>query len=231
MKFIKKIIGYNSCLVHIIFVVLFLYSMRSDFWAAVMLLLSAIRILLLIRGYEKRYKDDIDKKIMAMPIWQRYGFSSEESYLADLEKKERKREQQRYLAKSYKKRVDTSVFRRNLTSLEDLYGLTPVEFEQWVKRNVFEYEGWDVSETSLTADGGIDLVLVRDGEHSIAQCKRFRKTVGEPLLRDFYGTMMSEGVSKGYFVTTGLFSLPAMRFAEDKPIELIDRRILAQKYL
>jgi len=40
---------------------------------------------------------------------------------------------------------------------------------------------------------------------------------------------MSEGVSRGYFVTTGLFSLAALKFADNKPIEMIDRRVLAEK--
>jgi len=112
-----------------------------------------------------------------------------------------------------------------------LLKLTPTEFEKWVKIHIFEKEGWHVTETKITGDGGIDLFLNRKDEHSIAQCKRYQKTVGEPPIRDFYGTMISEGVSRGYFVTTGLFSLPALKFAENKPIEMIDRRVLAQKYL
>ena len=121
--------------------------------------------------------------------------------------------------------------KKNLRQVDDLFDLTPVEFEKWVKRNIFEKKDWEVTETKATGDGGIDLILNRQDEHSIAQCKRFKKTVGEPLIRDFYGVMISEGVSKGYFVTTGLFSLSALKFAEGKPIEMIDRRVLAQKYL
>lgn len=143
----------------------------------------------------------------------------------------RRQENVRFLASDYRRRKKASPLKAGLAAVDELGQLTPVEFEKWVKGHVFEKEGWKVSETRRTGDGGIDLVLWRGKEMSIAQCKRYKGTVGEPLLRDFYGAMMSEGVSQGYFVTTGLFSLSALKFAEDKPIELIDRRVLAQKYV
>jgi restriction endonuclease Mrr len=171
------------------------------------------------------------ERIAKMPEWKRKGYSSPTKYLADKERLTRRREQDHFLAKSYKQRQKISVFKKKLTSIDNLLKLSPIDFERWVRHHVFEKEGWVVSETRTTGDGGIDLVLNRKGERSIAQCKRFKQIVGEPPMRDFYGTMMSEGVSRGYFVTTGLFSLPALKFAGNKPIELIDRRVLAQKYL
>lgn len=152
-----------------------------------------------------------------------------EEYLAKEEMELRKKENIHFLANVYKQRKNITSFKQNLSIIDNLLNLNPVEFEKWVKINVFEKEGWQVTETKITGDGGIDLVLNQKNEYSIAQCKRYRNTVGEPSLRDFYGTMISEGVSRGYFVTTGLFSLSALKFAENKPIELIDRRILAQK--
>lgn len=149
---------------------------------------------------------------------------------AEKEKGVRKQEDNLFLAKSYLQRGKTKTYKNNLKQIGDLLKVTPIEFEKWVKEHIFEKEGWQVSETKKTGDGGIDLILWKNDEKLIAQCKRFRKTVGEPLVRDFYGTMVSEGVSKGYFVTTGLFSLSALKFAGDKPIEMIDRRVLAQGY-
>lgn len=177
---------------------------------------------------EKEYREK-QEKFRKMPAWKQKGYVSNNEYLAERERRIRKREQDVLLAKSYKQRQKRSKLKANLITIDRLMEFTPIEFEKWVKQNVFEKDGWDVEETRTTGDGGIDLVLRRNGEHSIAQCKRFRNTVGEPALRDFYGTMMSEGVSRGYFVTTGLFSLSAQRFADDKPIVMIDRRLLAQK--
>jgi restriction system protein len=43
------------------------------------------------------------------------------------------------------------------------------------------------------------------------------------MLRDFYGAMNANlNYEAGYFITTGIFTLDAKQFAEDKPIELID---------
>jgi len=176
---------------------------------------------------ERKEKKQTRKWLKETPRWKVFGFASKEEYQAEKEKRLRKQEQDYFLSKAYKHRQSKSTLKKNLAVIDDLLRLTPVEFEKWVKQNVFEKSGWNVEETKVTGDGGIDLVLNKDGEHSIAQCKRFKNTVGEPVLRDFYGTMMSEGVSKGYFVTTGLFSLSAQKFAEEKPIILIDRGILA----
>lgn len=56
------------------------------------------------------------------------------------------------------------------------------------------------------------------------QCKKFisrEVTVG--AIRDFYGALANKLANgKGYFVTTNKFTLEAQKFAEDKPIELID---------
>jgi len=188
----------------------------------------------------KRQKEREQKAFEKLPIWKQEDFPSEETYITvkklqldeEMAKNElelQKRERIELLAKSYKRRHATSSFKNNLSKIDDLMNLTPIEFEKWVKKYIFEKDGWEVSETKVTGDGGIDLIISKKGERSIAQCKRYRQTVGEPMLRDFYGTMMSEGVSRGYFVTTGLFSLAALKFADNKPIEMIDRRVLAEK--
>jgi len=156
---------------------------------------------------------------------------TKEQAMALGEKMLRKREKDHSLAKSYIQRQGKNDIRKNLVAVDSLANLSPTEFEEWVRQNIFEKEGWTVEETKITGDGGVDLIVYKGDEKSIVQCKRFKGTVGEPMIRDFYGTMYHEGVSKGFFVTTGLYSLPALKFAEDKPIVMIDRRILATKYL
>ena len=55
-----------------------------------------------------------------------------------------------------------------------------------------------------------------------------KKPVGEPVLRDLYGTVMSERAAKGILITTSRFTARAKKFAEDKPLELIDGTLLLQ---
>ena len=46
-------------------------------------------------------------------------------------------------------------------------------------------------------------------------------TVGD--VRNFYGALADHLTNgKGYFITTNKFTLEAEKFADDKPIELID---------
>jgi restriction system protein len=41
-------------------------------------------------------------------------------------------------------------------------------------------------------------------------------------VRDLYGTMISEGATKGILVTTSHYGRDSLEFAKDKPITLID---------
>jgi restriction system protein len=48
-------------------------------------------------------------------------------------------------------------------------------------------------------------------------------------VRDFYGAMADRGANaKGFFITTNVFTLEAEKFAEGKPLELIDGVRLTQ---
>lgn len=107
------------------------------------------------------------------------------------------------------------------STLADLYAMDPVEFERLVG-TVFTALGYDVKVTKRSGDEGIDLELRRGDERSLAQCKRYRGTVGQPEIRDFYGALMHENAARGYFVTTGQFSLAASTWAQGKPIALTD---------
>ena len=59
------------------------------------------------------------------------------------------------------------------------------------------------------------------------QCKDQKTPIGEPVLRDLYGLVLSEGVNKGIIITTSKFTEAARRFAEAKPLELIDGHMLS----
>lgn len=80
-------------------------------------------------------------------------------------------------------------------------------------------------------DHGVDLVVTNpDGERELVQCKRWgRKWLGEPVVRDFYGALMHDGVAvRGYIVATSFFSHAARTWAERKPLKLIDGEELAR---
>lgn len=107
--------------------------------------------------------------------------------------------------------------------------LTGIEFEQLCKKILEEY-GFRVETTKASGDGGIDLIAYSDkifykGKY-IIQCKRYIGSVGEPVIRDLYGVVTAERANKGILITSGSFTNAAIKFAENKPIELINPSIL-----
>ncbi|BAL98313.1 MULTISPECIES: restriction endonuclease [Caldilinea] len=114
-------------------------------------------------------------------------------------------------------------------SQEQLMALTPSEFEDYVAERLFVRRGFQVLNVRDTKDGGVD-VLVTDslGQKAIVQCKRYRNTVGAGIVRELYGTMIHEGATYGYLVTSGPISEEARRWAAGKPIQLIDGYQLAE---
>lgn len=106
-------------------------------------------------------------------------------------------------------------------NIDRLLDLSPHAFEV-LTGQLFEALGYKVEQSKPGRDGGVDLRLKKDEETAIAQCKRYRGQVGEPIVRDFFGAMGHEKVARGFIVTTGMFSLPAQTWAAGKPIVLVD---------
>jgi restriction system protein len=114
-------------------------------------------------------------------------------------------------------------------SLEQVRELTPSQFEAYVAYRLFGRRGYHVENIRDTKDGGVDILVTdRNGQQAIVQCKRYRGTVGAPIVRDLYGTMIHAGVSYAFLVTNSTFSEEARIWAAGKPIELIDGRRLVQ---
>lgn len=109
------------------------------------------------------------------------------------------------------------------SSLESIRAMSWQEFELLVGE-AFRRKGFEVKENGGGgADGGIDLILNKNGKKSIVQCKRWKTfSIGVPLVRELYGVMTAERVNDCIFVSSGNYTAEARLFAEDKPIWLID---------
>lgn len=107
--------------------------------------------------------------------------------------------------------------------LDQLMALTPSEFESYVAQRIFARQGYTVVNTPDVKDGGVDILVVdAHGRRAVVQCKRYRGTVGEAVVRDLYGTMIHHDATMAYLITTGGISEAARRWAAGKPIGLID---------
>lgn len=115
----------------------------------------------------------------------------------------------------------------HIPELEELRSLNPTDFEHFIA-GLFERMGYSVEPTAATGDEGVDLFLKRENKTAIVQCKRYRNNVGQPIVRDLYGTMQHNRVEEAYLVTTGTITLPAQEWARDKPIHLVDGRALVE---
>ncbi len=110
-----------------------------------------------------------------------------------------------------------------------MYQLDPSAFEEYVAQRIFARQGYRVLNTPDTKDGGIDILITDDyGQQAIVQCKRYKGTVGSATVRELYGTMIHAGAARAYIATTAEISSDARRWAEGKPIILLDGARLEQ---
>jgi restriction system protein len=110
---------------------------------------------------------------------------------------------------------------RHIAQLEQVKALDPLSFERFVGA-AFEQLGYTVSTTALTGDEGVDLIIRKGNILGIVQCKRYDGSVGAPIIRDLYGSMIHNSANEAYLVTTGTVTQPAREWCEGKPIRLID---------
>lgn len=96
------------------------------------------------------------------------------------------------------------------------------QFEQ-LAGEAFRRQGYAVEETDLGgADGGIDLILCKNGKTTLVQCKQWQNwQVGVKVVREMLGVLVHERADAVKIVALGDYTPDARRFAQGKPIELI----------
>ena len=109
------------------------------------------------------------------------------------------------------------------TGLESLAAIGWREFEQLVGE-AYRRQGYHVAETGLGGpDGGVDLILRKDGQRTLVQCKQWRRRqVPVNVVREMHGLLAHYNADAVRIAAIGGFTRDAARFAADKPITLID---------
>lgn len=103
------------------------------------------------------------------------------------------------------------------------------DFEHLVRElfsKEFAADGGEVKITQSSSDGGVDAIAfdpdpIRGGK-IVIQAKRYTNVVGVAAVRDLYGTVMNEGANKGILVTTSNYGSDSYKFAQEKPLTLIN---------
>jgi restriction system protein len=108
-------------------------------------------------------------------------------------------------------------------SLDDVRSLSWRQFES-VVGEAFRRRGYlAIENANEGADGGVDLVLRKDGEKFFVQCKQWKKSsVGVKPIRELLGVVSAHEAAGGFFVTSGTYTADARDFARKSGIELID---------
>ena len=121
--------------------------------------------------------------------------------------------------------------------LSHLKGISPAGFERLVVALLSKMGYGDGRVTGKSGDQGIDGILDEDTlglEKVYVQAKRYDNAqVGEPEIRNFSGSLVAQGATKGVFITTSTFSATARQTAQsislgNQFIRLIDGRELAE---
>jgi len=107
----------------------------------------------------------------------------------------------------------------------NLVDLTPDAFEQLIT-NLFNAMGFEAYPTQRSKDGGVDCIAYYKkhvvGGKYVIQAKRWTNTVQVDAVRDLFGAMDHERANKGILITTSKFAPACHKFADDKPLQLID---------
>jgi len=115
------------------------------------------------------------------------------------------------------------------TSVKSIKDLPWKDFEYLVSE-AYRRQGYSVQENLAGgSDGGVDLVLSKDGDRTLVQCKNWKsRKVGVKTVRELFGVMTSEGAAGGIVVCSGEYTKEAREFANGKPITLVDGPALSR---
>lgn len=107
--------------------------------------------------------------------------------------------------------------------IDSIKSLAWKEFEELIAE-AYCRKGYSVVENyDIGPDGGVDLVLKKDGNMFLVQCKQWRSyKVDVRVVREMYGVMTAKQANGVIIITSGLFTQEAKNFAVDKPIDLVE---------
>ena len=108
------------------------------------------------------------------------------------------------------------------TSIDTIRQLSWKEFELLLSE-AFRRQGYAIQENLKGGpDGGVDLVLSKDGLRTLVQCKHWKHSkVGVSVIRELYGVVTAAGADRGIVVCSGDYTQEAQDFARQTGIQLV----------
>ena len=135
-----------------------------------------------------------------------------------------------------KRKINAPPLFKSIKNIHDVRNkLNPTSFEHFIaylynrlgyntaKRVGFGENVKKTKKDGIFGDGGKDVIISRPFRKDILiQCKFYSQPIGVKIVREMFGVLHHYKASKIIIVTTSFFSKDAIKFAEGKPIELID---------
>ena len=100
-------------------------------------------------------------------------------------------------------------------------GLSASELERHVAL-LYGKLGYTTELTASSGDGGVDVILTRQGKITFVQCKQYRGKMGPAPVRELLGAITQRGADRGVVVCPGGFTHGAKRLAKAMRIRLVD---------
>jgi len=103
----------------------------------------------------------------------------------------------------------------------DKHNLTPRGFEILCS-NIFAEKGYNVILTKPEKDGGVDIIIEKEGKKKYIECKYHKKPIGVKIVRELFGVITAEKIESGVIIALYDFTKEAYKFAYNtKSIQLI----------
>ena len=111
----------------------------------------------------------------------------------------------------------------SIKKIVDYYSEKPTDFEKFCA-DLFASMGYKYKLTPPTNDGGYDILLIKNGEKVIVECKCYfpDNNIGRPYIQKLVGANQIVGADKMLFITTSDYSAAAVTYAEEAGVELIN---------
>ena len=123
-------------------------------------------------------------------------------------------------------------FKPIITTTELLQQTRSIDWFQFEKliELVYRKLGYDVTRRGgANPDGGIDLIIQKDGQCAAVQCKQWKAwRVGVKPVREFLGALTDADLQQGKFITLCGYTNPAMQFAKRHDIEIVTEAELTE---
>lgn len=125
-------------------------------------------------------------------------------------------------------RLKQKLLYRGQRSLDQIRALRWKDFEH-LMAEAFRREGFTANVTEPGPDGGIDLILTKDGKRWLVQCKQWRsRRLGVKPVRELAGVAAAAEVEGAIFVCSGDYTSEARAFAQRAGVRLIDGNAIAR---